>query len=88
MLLVIIIVAMLAGVLFRTYSTISEITFRLQQEKYLMQDSLLFSQIFQNASDTSQIDYSRYGSGLIASSGLTDILYLKDENNSYAFYTT
>jgi len=87
-LIVLVVVSMLSIVLFRTYSTVSEIAFRLQQEKYVMQDSLSFSQILQNMADTSKIEYSRYESQLQASSGLTDILYLHDEQGSYSVFTT
>ena len=86
---VLVVVSMLSIVLFRTYSTVSEIAFRLQQEKYVMQDSLAFSQILQNMADTSKIDYSRYGSKLQSASGLTDTLYLRDAQNfAYAVFTT
>lgn len=64
---VLVIVSMLSIVLFRTYSTVSEIAFRLQQEKYVMQDALSLSQILQNIADTSKIDYNRYGSQLLTS---------------------
>lgn len=88
MLIVVVVVAMLATVLFRTYSTISEITFRLQQEKTVMQDSLVLSQILQNSADAASIEYSHYGTGLVSSSGLTDILYLRDATHAYAIFTT
>ncbi|MEI6426567.1 MAG: type II secretion system protein [Candidatus Absconditabacteria bacterium] len=87
-LIVLVIVSMLSIVLFRTYSTVSEIAFRLQQEKYIMQDSLAFSQILQNAADTAKIDYDRYGSELQISSGLVDHLYLRDNQGSFAVFTT
>jgi len=54
------IVWLLSVVLFRTYASISQITFRLQQEKNVMSEVLSVSQILQNISEKSSIDYSRY----------------------------
>ena len=85
---VLVIVSMLSIVLFRTYSTVSEIAFRLQQEKYVMQDALSLSQIFQNIADTSKIDYNRYGSQLLTSQGITDHLYLRDDAWPFAIFST
>ena len=87
-LIVLIIVSLLSIVLFRTYSTVSEIAFRLQQEKYVMQDTLTFVQILQNSADTAKIDYPRYGYELMTNSGLVDHLYLRDAQWSFALYTS
>lgn len=85
---VLVIVSMLSIVLFRVYSSVSEIAFRLQQEKYVMQDSLAFSQILQNFADTAKIDYPRYGTTIRSTSGLTDTLYLHDAEWSFSIFST
>jgi len=46
--------------MFRTYVTVSQITFRLQAEKNIMGEVFSFSQILQNLSEKSTIDYSKY----------------------------
>jgi type II secretory pathway pseudopilin PulG len=60
------IVSILSVLLFRTYNTISEIAFRIQQEKNVMDEVLSFSQMLQNFTDRNTLDYDYYSaSGLV-----------------------
>jgi len=54
------IISILSVVLFRTFGTVSELTFRVEQEKNVTQEIIDFSQILQNYADKNQIDYERY----------------------------
>lgn len=82
------IISLLSVVMFRTYTTVSQITFRLQREKNLMAEVLYFSQALQNISEKTTIDYDRYATWLQDSQGITNILYLTGSEWSYAFFTT
>jgi prepilin-type N-terminal cleavage/methylation domain-containing protein len=79
---VLIIVGILAVVLVESYTTISGIAFRIQQEKNLTEESLLLTQMMQSITDTAKIDYDKYDSSLSESQGFTDILYLTGEQRS------
>lgn len=76
MLLVVIIVWLLAGVLFRTYISMSEMSFRVEQEKRLNQELLFSSQILQNLANDYQIDYDKYGTDLNDNNWISTWLYL------------
>jgi len=54
------IISILSVILFRTFGTVSELTFRVEQEKNVTQEIIDFSQILQNYADRNQIDYDKY----------------------------
>jgi type II secretory pathway pseudopilin PulG len=61
-LIVVVIIWILAVILMKTYTFVSEISFRIQQEKNVTQETLFLSQIIQNLSDKNSIDYDKYWS--------------------------
>ncbi|NCO97730.1 type II secretion system protein [bacterium] len=54
------IISILSAILFRTFATVSEVAFRVEQEKNVTQEIISFSQILQNYADNNQIDYYKY----------------------------
>jgi prepilin-type N-terminal cleavage/methylation domain-containing protein len=74
-LVVLVIVAMLMGVLFEIYITISRITFRVELQKNVNEELLFVTDSLQNLSNRNQIDYSRY-------------TYDMDEAVKYNLYTS
>jgi len=46
--------------LFKTYITISQISFRVEQQKYLNQEMLFVSETLQNFANRNKIDYDKY----------------------------
>jgi hypothetical protein len=48
----------------KTYTFISQIAFRIQQEKNVTQETLFLSQVLQNFSDRNSIDYEKYAQSL------------------------
>ena len=79
MLIVMIIIWILAVVLTESYTTISRVALRVEQEKNLSEESLVLTQIFQAISDEATIDYERYEENDINLKDnwwFTDILYL------------
>jgi prepilin-type N-terminal cleavage/methylation domain-containing protein len=75
-LIVIVIIGILAVVLVESYTTVSGIAFRIQQEKHLSEESLMLTQMLQSISDTAAIDYEKYDGGLEKTFGFTETLYL------------
>lgn len=72
---------MLAGIIIKTYTTISQVSFRLQQEKEIAKEALVLSQVLDNLAQSTTIDYKRYkSSDLVANNGIVDSLYLKGDN--------
>ena len=47
-------------ILFRAYNTISQVTFRAQQEKNIQQEMIWIAQVLQNIADNHQIDFEKY----------------------------
>jgi len=79
--LVVMILGILSTMLVRTYIQMSEISFRVEQEKNVTQEVLVFSQILQNLADRNAIDYARYEEKkmireLKENNGIVDVLYL------------
>jgi len=73
---------LLSGIILQTYTTISRISYRIQQEKEIAKEALVFTQVLENLAQTTTIDYSEYSySALQSSGGIVSALYLKDENN-------
>jgi len=56
----IVIIGILTTVLFRAYNSISETTFRVQQEKNIQQEMIWIAQTLQNISDNNSIDFDSY----------------------------
>ena len=73
---------LLSGIILQTYTTISRISYRIQQEKEIAKEALVLTQVLENLAQTTTIDYSEYSySALQSSGGIVSALYLKDENN-------
>ena len=73
---------LLSGIILQTYTTISRISYRIQQEKEIAKEALVLTQVLENLAQTTTIDYSEYSySYLQSSGGMVSALYLKDENN-------
>ncbi|MFZ2150827.1 MAG: type II secretion system protein [Candidatus Absconditicoccaceae bacterium] len=92
-LIVVVIIGILSVILMRTYTFVSQISFRIQQEKNVTQETLFLSQIIQNISDKNSIDYNRYisvlGTGYLTSkSGFINILYLSGQDGKIEIYST
>ncbi|MBF0981400.1 type II secretion system protein [Candidatus Gracilibacteria bacterium] len=80
-LIVVILFGMLAGIIIKTYTTISQVSFRLQQEKEIAKEALVLSQVLDNLAQSTTIDYGKYqSSDLVANNGVVDTLYLKGDN--------
>jgi hypothetical protein len=77
---------MLAGIIIKTYTTISQVSFRLQQEKEIAKEALVLSQVLDNLAQSTTIDYDQYKSSdldLVATNGIVDTLYLSGETGKY-----
>ena len=89
---VLVIVGILAVVLTESYTTISRVALKIEQEKNLSEESLILTQVFQAISDEATIDYEAYSGNSINLSGtnwFTDILYLTWGQWSWtSIYTT
>ena len=75
---------LLSGIILQTYTTISRISYRIQQEKEIAKEALVLTQVLENLAQTTTIDYSKseYSySALQSSGGIVSELYLKDEKN-------
>ena len=76
---VIVIFALLSGAILRTYTTITKIAFRIEQDKELSKEVLILSQVLHNIAEEDTIDYEKYqakGIDLKQEKGITDTLYL------------
>ena len=93
-LIVLVIFWMLSGIMLKTYSTISQVSFRIGQDKELAKESLILSQVLDNIAQTATIDYERYKNEMIDLSKdevrwFTDYLYLTWDIWTWtALYTT
>lgn len=73
---------LLSGIILQTYTTISRISYRIQQEKEIAKEALVLTQVLENLAQTTTINYSEYSySALQSSGGIVSELYLKDEKN-------
>ena len=85
-LIVVILFWMLAGIIIKTYTTISQVSFRLQQEKEIAKEALVLSQVLDNLAQSTTIDYDQYKSSdldLVANNGVVDTLYLSGDDGKY-----
>lgn len=83
----VLLVWLLVWVLFRTYITISEVSFRVEQQKNINQEVFLLSQSMQNFANRNKIDYEKY-SDLFNSSWIADVLYLSGQDWRFSIYST
>lgn len=75
---------MLAGIIMKTYTTISQVSFRIQQEKEIAKEALVLSQVLDNLAQSTTIDYEKYqSSDLVANNGIVDTLYLSGDSGKY-----
>ena len=73
---------LLSGIILQTYTTISRISYRIQQEKEIAKEALVLTQVLENLAQTTTINYSKHPYwDLQASDGMVSELYLKDEKN-------
>lgn len=73
---------LLSGIILQTYTTISRISYRIQQEKEIAKEALVFTQVLENLAQTTTINDSKYSySDLQTSEGMVSELHLKDEKN-------
>lgn len=74
-LIVIVLFGLLSGIILETYTTITKVAFRMEQDKELAKETLILSQVLQNIAEEATIDYSQY-TDLKSKNGITDTLYL------------
>ena len=68
----------------KTYTTISQVSFRIQQEKEIAKEALVLSQVLDNLAQSTTIDYEKYqSSDLVANNGIVDTLYLSGDSGKY-----
>jgi len=60
LMIVIVIIGLLSVILLKTYTWITEMTFRVQQTKNVHQEVLHVTQVLQNFADRDEIDFSQY----------------------------
>ena len=78
-LIVLVIIGILSVSLIRSYTLISELSFEIEQEKQMQEESLVLLQTLQSLADEASIDYQAYINNnwnLTWKNGITDILYL------------
>ena len=74
-LIVVVLFGLLSGIILKTYTTITKVAFRMEQDKELAKETLILSQVLQNIAAEATIDYSKY-TDLKSKKGITDTLYL------------
>lgn len=74
-LIVVVLFGLLSGIILKTYTTITKVAFRMEQDKELAKETLVLSQVLQNIVAEATIDYSQYRD-LKNTNGITDTLYL------------
>ena len=72
-LIVVVLFGLLSGIILKTYTTITKVAFRMEQDKELAKETLILSQVLQNIAAEATIDYSKYTD---LKKGITDTLYL------------
>lgn len=67
----------------QSYTTISQVSFRIHQEKEIAKEALILSQVLENLAQTTTIDYSQYEtSQLQADKGIVEKLHLKGNDET------
>jgi len=87
-LMVVLIVWILVWVLFKVYITMSQISFRVEQQKIVNQELLFVSEVVQNFANRNNIDYDKYNTDLISTDGISDMLYLTWDDGEFSIYAT
>ena len=75
----------------KTYTTISQVSFRIQQEKEIAKEALVLSQVLDNLAQSTTIDYEKYQSSnidLVTNNGIVDMLYLSGDNGKYQIFSS
>lgn len=85
---VMVIIGMLSVILLRTYTWITEITFRVQQTKNIHQETLHLAQVMQNFADNNTIDFEQYNNRLSDTQWIVSTLYLTGKDRVISFYMT
>lgn len=87
-LLVVIIVGILVWVLFKVYVTMSQISFRVEQQKIVNQELLFVSELMQNFANRNDIDYTKYDEDLVNKKWISDKLFLTWADGEMVLYTS
>lgn len=85
---VICILGIFSIVLFRTYKTISDISFRVEQQKTVNEEFLFVSEILQNFANRNSVDFEKYNESLASTKWFTNILYLSWEDWNLEIYSS
>lgn len=88
LLIVMVIMAVFSWVLFKTFNTISEISFRVEQQKKVNEELLFVSEILQNYANRNSIDFEQYGENLNDTYWFTNILYLSGEDWRFHIFSS
>lgn len=87
-----VVVCVLFVVLLSTYSWISRVWFKIEQEKNVYQEILQLTQLLQNISDNNDIDFDAYtadaNNNLYNNSWLVDILYLSGKAGKIKIFSS
>lgn len=87
-----VVVCILFVVLLSTYSWISRIWFKIEQEKSVYQEVLQLTQLLQNISDNNDIDFDAYSSdsnyNLSDSLWIVDVLYLSGRSGKIKIFSS
>ncbi len=85
---VVLIIGILSWILFKTYITMSQISFRVEQQKIVNQELLFLSETLQNLANRNQIDYQKYWEDLIDLDGISETLYMSGEDWEISIYAS
>jgi len=92
MLIVIVIFWIFSAVLFRTYNIISDISFRIEQQRKVNEELLFLSEILQNFANRNSIDFDAYENAWISelknSKWFTGVLYLSGEDWKFHIFSS
>lgn len=90
LLIVIVILGILTLVLFSAYNKISEISFRVEQERKVNEELLFLSEVLQNFANRNSIDFEKYTGelDLVWLSWFTNTLFLSWEDGQFSIYTS
>lgn len=88
-LIVVVLFGLLSGIILQTYTTISQVSFRIHQEKEIAKEALLLSQVLENLAQTTTIDYNQYDwNNINEKNWIVDTLHLKDNDDVLLSLTT
>lgn len=91
LLIVMVILGILTLVLFSAYNKISEISFRVEQERKVNEELLFLSEVLQNFANRNSIDFDKYIAediSLTNSNWFTDKLFLSWDDGQFSIYTS